>query len=985
MLLAHKAPEWGLGECSILKNAQLMLGHNPGALAAKGAALAGNAALILLVAAVLRATGSRNGAILAATLLAAAPAALRGPFLSIGVGPLSTGLLMLAALLVSLNRESSARLRSDLLTGAMIGLGLVRYRWFGALLLGLVFARYRRGDGGWWRPAAVATVVALILGAQGAVTFINPTLTDNGPGGGMTTILPPTAAVMLLLVTAAALAGLLRPQAGTTGELAVAAGVTGMIVLVISLGTAVDPILVKEDLALAWLILVPTAVIGFESLVHQPGDKMLALIAVAALGVGDILPLPLDSWQGMPVCREVKEGFLEWGWSTQGGTNCPDGSTPWEDCFFRAGRDVTWEGGDPILPDGLSRPAEHIYALGVGEGLAERLGTGRDSEVARLCSELGPELEGTCTAGIGSRSTAELMEEKAPIVTPCSGLDDRLGALCAQGLGAGILLRARRRGIQLENGIEFCSRLPSVHRAHCIRGFAQTLGFTRRGASDVDPSNWRHCIGLPEDHYVQCMGGHAANFGWPGELSLESGIKSCVNPFQEQHSKFCLVNLGCSLGFHFSRDTQRAWDICKGLPDNIIVYCVEGLGDGIGFANPGDLTSSVKACEVLPIEHRSICYHRVGNDLGLFMTDDIPRAVDLCTKASARATPYCLEGAGEAVGWPTGPNITASMLACEDYPPELRHYCHYGLCESYGCKLGTDPDDPVALWHELPPEGKPFCAEGLGDSLGWRFGYNATDAMALCDWLPEEDDRVLCYLNVGDRIHWRFGKGPEAVERCLALPPKKSNPCMRGLGRFASWQFGSLLTGRENTCAHEPLQGRPFCAMMFGRNVLFKEGMTAVKEACDGLAEMAPHCWRGVGWALGWLVRSEGLPKTVCTQAGDLAESCHKGICTGLSAVLGDTGKVLDTAQDHVERGTCLPGIGAGLVWYADDDAAVVAATCATLPLPDADECAQGAGKAVAQESLYLYGTTDKAREFCEAMNTPLTEACLAGIGNASV
>lgn len=1014
VLVSHDATVWGGGECPLLREARLLferdpagalriIGANPGALvmavpvaafgpgalAAKVAVIVANAALLALVAAALYTTGERNGAIMAAALLAAAPTALRGPFLDVGVGPMSTALLMTNILLVSLLRERWGQW-SDLLTGTIAGLGLALDQWFGILLPILVVVRYRRGDSGWWRPVAVAAGVVLLLALvttggviPGRWTLVTPTLIEGSSGAGIASIMTLPSALAILVVAVASLATLVRPPTGARGELAVAAGLTGAIVLVVALASPLDPILAKEELALAWVLLIPAAAAGIRDLVPRRRHRLLTLVAVAALGAWDLQLAPASTGFPTPACRESIDGTVRWDLAAPGIAGCPDGSTPWEGCFHRAGRDAVWN-MDALSPDDdLPRPTGHFYALGVGEGLYEFLGPAREGELARSCDVFGPELADICVGGFGSRAASDLMADQEPATTPCAQLDKELQGRCAQGLGAGFLLETRKQELSVKEGLDFCTPLPSELHAHCVRGFAQSLGFARRGNSDTDPSNWRHCTGLPEQYYVQCMGGHAANFGWAGELSLESGIKSCVSPFQESVSKFCLVNFGCSLGFHFSGESQRAWDICKSLPNDIIAYCVEGLGDGIGFANPGDLAASVKACDVLPIEHRSICYHRIGNDLSLFLTDDLARMIELCAQEPSRARPYCFEGAGEAVGWPTAPNITASILGCEKYPPAIRHYCHYGLCESYGCKLGKEPDDPVALWHELPPEGKPFCAEGLGDSLGWRFGYNTTDAMALCDWLPDEDDQELCYLNVADRIHWRYGKGPEAIERCLALPSNKTGPCMRGLGRFASWQFGSLLAGRENVCAHEPLPGRPFCAMMFGRNVLLKEGMTAAKEACDGLGELAPDCWRGVGWALGWLVRTEGLPEVSCPHAGDLAPSCHEGLCTGLAAVLGDAMDVLETAGDIVERGTCLSGLGAGLVWYTNDDSAAVALDCAALPPPDAKACAQGAGMDIAQESLYLYGTADKAREFCMEMDAPLAEACLAGVENA--
>ena len=1016
VLVSHDVTVWGGGECPLLREARLLFERDPagalriisanpkaimmavpvavfgpGALAAKVVVLVANAALLALVAVALFTTGERDGAILAAALLAAAPAALRGPFLDAEVGPLPTALLMTSILLVSLLRERWGKW-SDILTGTIIGLGLTFDWWLGLLLLILVVVRYRRGDSEWWRPVAVTASVALLLTLvtthgvmPGRWTLISPMLIEGSSGAGIASIMTPHSVLAILVVVVASLTTLVRPPTGALGELAVVAGLTGVIMLVVSLTSAPDPILAKDELTLAWVLLIPAAVAGIRDRLPRRGHRLLTLVAVAALGAWDLQLAPTSTGFPTHACRETIDGTVRWEPTAPGIAGCPDGSMPWEDCFHRAGRDAVWNMDALTTDNGLPRPTGHFYALGVGEGLYELLGPGREEELARSCDVFGPELADICVRGIGSRAASDLMVDHEQVTTPCTQLNKELQGRCAQGLGAGVLMDTRRNELSVEEGLDFCSPLSSELRAHCIRGFAQSLGFARRGTSDTDPTNWRHCIGLPEQYFVQCMGGHAANFGWAGELSLESGIKTCVSPFRETVSKFCLVNLGCSLGFHFSGESQRAWDICKSLPDNIIVYCVEGLGDGIGFANPLNLAASVKACDVLPVEHRSICYHRLGNDLGLFLTDDIPRMVDLCAQEPSRARPYCFEGAGEAVGWPTGPNITASILGCEKYPPAIRHYCHYGLCESYGCKLGKDPDDPVALWHELPPEGKPFCAEGLGDSLGWRFGYNTTDAITLCDWLPEEDDQELCYLNVGDRIHWRYGKGPEAVDRCLALPSNKTGPCMRGLGRFASWQFGSLLAGRENVCAHEPLPGRPFCAMMFGRNVLLKEGMTTAKEACDGLGELAPDCWRGVGWALGWLVRTEGLPEVPCTQAGNLAPSCYMGLCTGLATVLGDATEVLETAGEYVERGVCISGIGAGLVWYTDNDGAAVALDCTVLPPTDAKGCAQGAGMDVAQESLYLYGTTDKARELCMAMGAPLTEACLVGIGNASV
>ncbi len=45
------------------------------------------------------------------------------------------------------------------------------------------------------------------------------------------------------------------------------------------------------------------------------------------------------------------------------------------------------------------------------------------------------------------------------LVTPCSGLEGEPGALCAQGLGTGVLPRSRRRRIPVESDIEVSSRI----------------------------------------------------------------------------------------------------------------------------------------------------------------------------------------------------------------------------------------------------------------------------------------------------------------------------------------------------------------------------------------------------------------------------------------------------------------------------------------------------------------------------------------------
>ncbi|MDP7080980.1 MAG: hypothetical protein QF415_13875 [Candidatus Undinarchaeales archaeon] len=611
VILTPNGPAWGMGECNDLRQVRAFLARGlsgasgvllagellstlalvvpvsvvgPGALAAKSTALVLNAALLVLMAATLLRLGARREALVLSVLVAVTPALLRAPLLMMGISPILTCLFIFITLVISLPWE---RERSDIQTGVLLGFGLVYDRGFGALLIGLSVARFRYREASWWRPAVIAGATALLLvmvGGQG-VDRLYDTLTTLAPVDPMVLVATLAAlptSIMCLCVAGAALVGLLRSPPGPRGELALAAAITGLLFLVVTTGEIRDSDITIEDISLAWVLLLPAATAGLEHLMTGRRYLAITITVIAILGAWDLLLIPAQTGHTLPICRESEDRIVQWDWTAPGTAGCPDQKGPWEDCVRRAGRDAVWEGGDLFTSESLSGPVMHIFALGVGEGLAELMGPGREDQVVGLCEHLDTDLSATCAAGVSSRAGAGAATIPDLTDTLCTKIDRELRVRCAYGLGAGILLEARHQGRPVGEGIELCSHLPGAMRSHCVRGFSQVLVLVRSKESSGDVPTWEHCEDLPERYVLQCMGG-LGRFGWSREVTLEAAIETCVRTGDEGSIKACLINFGAAAGLHHSGEPSKAFELCEGLPRDLMGFCIEGIGDGLSW------------------------------------------------------------------------------------------------------------------------------------------------------------------------------------------------------------------------------------------------------------------------------------------------------------------------------------------------------------------------------------------------------------------
>lgn len=612
VIITPNGPAWGMGECNDLRQVRAFLGRGwsgasevllagellptlalvvpvaavgPGAIAAKGTALVLNAALLVLIFATFLRLGARRDALLLSVLVAVTPALLRAPLLMMGISPILTCLFILITLVISLPWEQE---RSDFLTGLLLGFGLVYDRGFGALLIGLSVARLRYRDSVWWRPAVIAGATALLLvmvGGQGVDRLYNELtiLTPVDPMALVTALATPPTSIMCLCVAAAAVVGLLRSPPGPRGELALAAAITGLLFLVVTSGEVLDSDIIIEDVSLAWVLLLPAATAGLEHLMSGRRYIAISITVMAALGAWDLLLIPAQTGHTLPICKESGDGIVRWDWTAPGAAGCPDQKGPWEDCVRRAGRDAAWMGAEYLLTsENLSEPAMHIFALGIGEGFAELMGPDREGPVVGLCGLLDTDVSPTCAAGVGSRAWAG-SAVVSDLADPCTEIGSELRDRCAYGLGAGMLLEARQQGRPVEKDIELCSHLSGDIRPHCVRGFSQTLVLVRSEESDDGIPTWEHCAALPERYVLQCMGG-LGRFGWSGEVTLEAAIETCVKTGDEGSIKACLINFGAAAGLHHSGEPSEAFELCEGLPRDLIGYCIEGVGDGLSWA-----------------------------------------------------------------------------------------------------------------------------------------------------------------------------------------------------------------------------------------------------------------------------------------------------------------------------------------------------------------------------------------------------------------
>jgi len=482
------------------------------------------------------------------------------------------------------------------------------------------------------------------------------------------------------------------------------------------------------------------------------------------------------------------------------------------------------------------------------------------------------------------------------------------------------------------------------------------------------------------DRYIyHCYWGPAGTFGWEEEPTLRAAVATCIEPHQDDllETKICLTRFAGGLGLHHGDDTERAVSLCEELPSHTTSYCLEGLSDYLGWYHVDDPSCGPGECNLFPLEDRGICYQMLGNALGWFHVDYPDLAVAACTELPARARPHCYQGLGESFGWSTAPDVASSIARCDLLPPDGQPYCHFGLGESYGCKYNFQLDRSASLCAAQRPEALMFSSEGFGYSQGWQFGHDPATAMGRCDVLPEGAPRELCRASVGDRIIWQHGHNrTEAIERCRTLPEELARTCLDGLGRYDGWMFGAGFVEYRSLCAEEPTAGQPFCAEMFGRALALRNGAHAAADVCDDQSELASPCWRGIGWALGWLEGPDVSAET-CSAGGDHSIPCLEGLCAGQAALLGDVRTVGEDPR------TCAAGIGAGLWWRYDGKGRDIAEACSSLGPERSEACAGGAGAAAAREALYVTGTVKDTNDICVSMGA-LANACIRGIADGA-
>ncbi len=929
--------EFGLGrtwiECSLAHIA--MLGPAApvtlGPLVAKVGAVVLECVLLLAIGGILITHASFRAAIVGTALFVATPEPLRRPFLVLGGPAAPSSLWAVLVLFAYLEWRRTNGRRNAVLLGALAGAGVAFSTDLLPVLLGLGLAyflsplvRHRRSI-----VAALVIISCLFLlageRAQGQDTPL-------GIAGHVPSILA------IILVLSGTFIPLISPTTGQGSELNTAAGGAGLILIATSLLSSS----VTGTLALAWIILIIAAA---PSLTRPPGSFLIGCVVVVCL---------ID---GLYLTDIAEQKDLH--------------SHLWEQCVRTIARAAAREGIVPRIEGLLSKDAGYHLALAYGEGLAA--GVIDAKELVQRCAVLGSTSAEVCIKGLGSGTALRVWEERSMTVTPCGPLNGALRTHCLEGVGAGLFLETRRQGTSLEEGMALCALLLPPDVPVCLRGFGRSLGHSR--PTRPGEIQWDRCAPISDRYIYHCYWGPAGTFGWEIEPTVEAAIATCIEPHPDNplETKVCLTRFAGAMGLHHQGDTARAVSLCEELPPHTISYCLEGVSDYLGWYLVDEPSLGPGECDHFPLENRGVCYQMLGNALGWFHVDHPELAVAACTSLVAKARSHCYQGLGEAFGWETAPDVAASIARCGTLPVDGRPYCNFGLGESYGCKYNSQLERSATLCAAQEFEGLLHSSEGFGYSQGWQFGHDPVAAMERCDVLAEGAPRELCRLSVGDRILWQHGHSRiDAIALCRTFPEDLMLTCLRGLGRYDGWMFGAGLTEPRDICAEEPAAGRPFCAEMFGRTLALRNGFDMAAAACDGQDEQTPHCWRGIGWALGW-IEGASVSADACSLAGGHREQCLDGLCSGRTAVKG---VVLDGGLDMIE---CAVGSGAGLWWRYNGDGIRTAEDCSSFPPDEAGACSQGAGLAAVRESLYMTGISTDVEYMCETMGT-LMDACLMGV-----
>ncbi len=936
--------ESGMGrtwiECSLAHLA--MLGPaaptTHGHLVAKVGTVVLEGLLLLAIGGLLITYASFRASIVGMALFAATPVPLRRPFLVLGGSAAPSSLWSVVIIFIYLEWRRTGGRWNAMLLGALAGAGIALSADMALVLIALGLV-YTMGSLVRHRRSLIAALV--VVGGL----FLLVTTPDRALG------IPPDIAghapsiLAIILVLSGTLIPLLSPVSGQGRELNTAAGGAGLLLVAASLLSSA----VTGTFALAWTVLIVAAA---PPLTRSPGSFLLGCVVIVCL---------ID------------------------GLGLTDSATPmdlhtplWEQCVRTIARTAAREGIVPSVEGVLSKDAGYHLALGYGEGLAAG---GIDAEeLMRLCSVLDASSAEVCIKGLGSRTASRVWEERSMTFTICGRLKGALRTHCLEGVGAGLFLETRRRGVALRKGMILCSLLSSDEVPVCLRGFGRALGHAR--PTRPGEIQWDRCAPMGDRYIYHCYWGPAGTFGWEMEPTVEAAIATCIEPHPDNplETKICLTRFAGALGLYHQGDTARAVSLCTELPPKTVSYCLEGLSDYLGWHLVEEPARGPDECDHLPLENRGVCYQMLGNALGWFHVDYPKLAVAACRGLVAKARPHCYQGLGESFGWINAPDVALSITRCGLLPTDDRPYCHFGLAESYGCKYHSQLDQSAmlcaALEHQDPLHPSDL-SEGFGYSQGWQFGHDPAVAMERCDVLAEGAPRKLCRLSVGDRILWQHGHNrSDAIERCRTLPEALALTCLRGLGRYDGWMFGAGLTEPVYLCVEGPAVGRPFCAEMFGRILALRNNGDAAAAACDGQGEQVSHCWRGVGWALGW-TSGQDASADACSMAGGHRTQCLEGLCAGRVVLRG---VAPSEGEDNM---ACATGTGAGLWWRYNGDGMRTAEDCSSFGYDEAGACARGAGTAAIRESLYITGSTNDAKAMCEAMGT-LMDACLMGVAEGA-